>query len=163
WLLWPATLGGSTTYVVTHGISMEPRFSTGDLALLRSAGSYDVGDVIAYPSPTLGTVVMHRIVARDGDAFVPEGDNNSRQDPAVPALPALPPAARARAQQAALGCAAVALLAGAGEAVLLTLPATQTETPSVTVTEQARWDWTGTAVLGATYPTGRIATGDPVY
>ncbi len=27
WLFWPAQLGGATTYVSTHGISMEPGFS----------------------------------------------------------------------------------------------------------------------------------------
>ena len=44
WLFWPTSLGGGTTYVVTHGQSMEPGFSTGDLAVLRPAGSYEVGD-----------------------------------------------------------------------------------------------------------------------
>ena len=39
WFLWPSGLGGGTTYVSTHGISMEPRFHTGDLAVLRAADS----------------------------------------------------------------------------------------------------------------------------
>src|SRR3954470_16839554 len=80
WLFWPLTLGGGTTYVSTHGISMEPRFQTGDLAILRSAGSYGVGDVVAYRSVSLDTVVMHRIVAMDGDRFVIQGDNNDWLD-----------------------------------------------------------------------------------
>src|SRR3954466_37178 len=80
WLFWPLTLGGGTTYVTTHGISMEPRFHTGDLAILRSAGSYSVGDVVAYRSVSLKTVVMHRIVAMDGDHFVIQGDNNDWLD-----------------------------------------------------------------------------------
>ncbi|TFV86250.1 signal peptidase I [Blastococcus sp. CT_GayMR16] len=80
WLLWPLALGGSTTYVSTHGISMEPRFHTGDMAILRSAGSYAVGDVVAYQSASLDTVVMHRIVALDGDRFVIQGDNNDWLD-----------------------------------------------------------------------------------
>jgi signal peptidase I len=84
WLFWPATLGGGTSYLTTHGVSMQPRFSTGDLAILRPAGSYDVGDVIAYDSPTLHTTVMHRIVARDGDRFVTRGDNNTWVDPDHP-------------------------------------------------------------------------------
>ena len=67
WLFWPLALGGSTTYVSTHGVSMEPRFHTGDLAILRPADCYDVGDVVAYRSAALDTVVMHRIVAVDGD------------------------------------------------------------------------------------------------
>ncbi|MBJ7454191.1 MAG: signal peptidase I, partial [Blastococcus sp.] len=80
WLFWPTSLGGGTTYVVTHGQSMEPGFSTGDLAVLRPTGSYEVGDVVAYRSESLDTVVMHRIVAVDGDRFVIQGDNNDFLD-----------------------------------------------------------------------------------
>lgn len=80
WLFWPAQLGGATTYVTTHGISMEPGFSTGDLAVLRPADTYEVGDVAAYFSPSLNTVVMHRIVAVEGDRFVFQGDNNDWLD-----------------------------------------------------------------------------------
>lgn len=80
WLFWPLALGGGTTYVGTHGISMEPRFHTGDLAILRSAPSYSVGDVVAYRSESLNTVVMHRIVDMDGDRFVLQGDNNTWLD-----------------------------------------------------------------------------------
>jgi signal peptidase I len=85
WLFLPTALGGGTTYVSTHGTSMQPRFSTGDLAVLRPAGSYEVGDVIAYRSDTLDTTVMHRIVQRDGDRFVTQGDNNSWLDQDHPA------------------------------------------------------------------------------
>jgi signal peptidase I len=80
WLFLPTALGGSTTYVSTYGTSMEPRFSTGDLAVLRPAGSYEVGDVVAYRSQGLDTTVMHRIVERDGDRFVTQGDNNDFLD-----------------------------------------------------------------------------------
>ena len=80
WVFWPLTLGGATTYVGTHGTSMEPRFHTGDLAILRSAPSYSVGDVVAYRSDALDTVVMHRIVDVDGDRFVIQGDNNTWLD-----------------------------------------------------------------------------------
>jgi hypothetical protein len=59
---------------------MEPRFHTGDLAILRSAPSYSVGDVVAYRSVSLNTVVMHRIVDMDGDRFVIQGDNNDWLD-----------------------------------------------------------------------------------
>src|SRR5215218_2486016 len=80
WMFLPTSLGGSATYVSTFGTSMEPGFHTGDLAVLRPAGSYDVGDVIAYRSDSLNTTVMHRIVERDGDRFVTQGDNNSWLD-----------------------------------------------------------------------------------
>ena len=80
WLFWPAQLGGATTYVTTHGVSMEPGFSTGDLAVLRPADSYEVGDVAAYLSDSLNTVVMHRIVSVEGDRFAFQGDNNDWLD-----------------------------------------------------------------------------------
>lgn len=81
----PERLGGTTTYVTTHGISMEPRFHTGDLALVRAASGYDVGDVVAYRSATLHRVVLHRIIGRRGDRFVFKGDNNDFVDPERPA------------------------------------------------------------------------------
>src|SRR3954447_13210168 len=80
WWLWPATLGGRTTYLVTHGISMEPRFHSGDLALVRPAFGYAVGDVVAYRSDALHTVVLHRIVAVEDGRFRLRGDNNSWLD-----------------------------------------------------------------------------------
>jgi signal peptidase I len=86
WMFLPTSLGGSATYVSTFGTSMEPGFHTGDLAVLRPAGSYEVGDVIAYRSDSLNTTVMHRIVDRDGDRFVTQGDNNSWLDEDHPAL-----------------------------------------------------------------------------
>jgi signal peptidase I len=72
----PVGLGGSTTYVVTHGVSMEPRFHTGDLAIVRSQSSYHVGEIVAYQSKMLGTVVLHRIIGKTGDRFLFKGDNN---------------------------------------------------------------------------------------
>jgi signal peptidase I len=80
WFFWPAALGGATTYVSTYGASMEPGLHTGDLAVLRPAGSYSVGDVVAYRSESLDTVVMHRIVAGDADGFVTQGDSNDWLD-----------------------------------------------------------------------------------
>jgi signal peptidase I len=85
WLIaGPAPLGGTTTYVTTHGISMEPRFHTGDLALVRPAAAYRVGQVVAYRSAVLHRVVLHRIIARDGDRYVVKGDNNNFVDPDHP-------------------------------------------------------------------------------
>jgi signal peptidase I len=84
WLFWPTALGGRTTYVATHGASMQPRFHTGDLAILTPADRYSTGDVVAYRSATLKTTVMHRIVAQNGDSFLMQGDNNSWTDPDRP-------------------------------------------------------------------------------
>lgn len=85
WLfLAPANLGGRTTYVITHGVSMEPKFHTGDLAVLRAKPEYHVGDVAAYHSATLHTIVMHRIVGDSDGRFTFKGDNNSWLDPDHP-------------------------------------------------------------------------------
>jgi signal peptidase I len=78
-LFWPANLGGRTTYVGTHGTSMEPRFHAGDLALVRPASSYKVGDIIAYHSNTLHATVMHRIIA-DSPVISTKGDHNNFVD-----------------------------------------------------------------------------------
>lgn len=80
WLFWPSTLGGATTYVSTTGTSMEPDFHTGDLALLSTADSYAVGDVVAYHSETLDKIVMHRVVAVEDGRLVTQGDNNDWLD-----------------------------------------------------------------------------------
>ncbi len=80
----PTQLGGSATYVVTHGISMEPRFHSGDLAIVRSQSSYHVGEIVAYHSHDLHTIVLHRIIGRQGDRYIFKGDNNDFVDPEHP-------------------------------------------------------------------------------
>jgi signal peptidase I len=77
-------IGGSTNYVVTHGVSMEPRFKTGDLALVTPAAHYRVGDVAAYHSSLLHIVVLHRIYAIHDGRYTFKGDNNDFLDPVHP-------------------------------------------------------------------------------
>jgi signal peptidase I len=80
WLTFaPPQLGGSTSYVITHGNSMEPRIQEGDLVLLRE-GSYGPGTVVGYRSDALQQVVMHRIVEETPQGFVTKGDNNTWLD-----------------------------------------------------------------------------------
>ncbi|WP_162254927.1 signal peptidase I [Arthrobacter sp. Soil762] len=81
WLAWPAELGGQTTYLSTFGDSMEPQFHAGDLGILRPAERYDVGDVVAYRSDLLQTMVLHRIVSIADGHYTFQGDNNSWLDP----------------------------------------------------------------------------------
>ncbi|MCW2699250.1 MAG: signal peptidase [Blastococcus sp.] len=80
WTFWPQALGGGMTYLVTHGTSMEPSFHAGDLAIVRATEHYEVGDVVAYRSDSLNTIVMHRIVSGDDAGFVTQGDNNEWLD-----------------------------------------------------------------------------------
>ncbi|HEX5853723.1 MAG TPA: signal peptidase I, partial [Solirubrobacteraceae bacterium] len=76
----PVALGGSTTYVVTDGVSMQPRFHAGDLVLVRGQSDYRVGQIVAYHSNVFHTVVLHRIIARAGGRYVFKGDNNNFTD-----------------------------------------------------------------------------------
>jgi signal peptidase I len=84
WLLLPAGLGGSASFVGTRGVSMEPLFHTGDLAVLRTADEYHVGDVVGYQSQTLNTLVLHRVVRSADGVLTTKGDNNSWEDPDHP-------------------------------------------------------------------------------
>jgi len=72
----PKPLGGPVSYVVTDGISMEPKLNAGDLVIVRDAPVYRVGDVAAYRSDSLGRVVLHRIIRVDSGGYLFRGDNN---------------------------------------------------------------------------------------
>ena len=100
WFFAPTQVGGSTRYVVTKGISMEPRFHTGDLAIVRPADQYKVGDIVAYLEHACCTRgVLHRIIAIHGDRYTFKGDNNNFIDPD-------PSDARSTVRQVVDACAA---------------------------------------------------------
>lgn len=80
----PAQLGGSTAYVIVNGNSMEPGMKRGDLAVVRAADSYRIGDVVTYRHPEIGHVI-HRIVAEENGRFTLQGDNNDFLDSYHPA------------------------------------------------------------------------------
>ncbi len=77
----PTQLGGSTIYSATVGSSMAPLFHKGDLAVIRRAQSYRVGDIVLYESPVLHRPVLHRILVIQNDHYFFKGDNNSFVDP----------------------------------------------------------------------------------
>ena len=79
-LLAPLPVGGTVSYVITHGISMLPKYEAGDLVLVRKADRYAVGDVIAYRSANLDQPVLHRVVEAGDQGYVTKGDNNSWLD-----------------------------------------------------------------------------------
>ena len=82
----PDGLGGRTTYVLVEGTSMEPALGSGDLVVLRKTATYRPGDVVAYESPKLGHLVLHRIVSVDGDRVTTKGDGNDFIDPDRPRI-----------------------------------------------------------------------------
>lgn len=59
---------------------MLPRFVANGLVITRTEHEYPVGEVVAYYNKQLKAVVMHRIVARDGNRYVFKGDNNDFRD-----------------------------------------------------------------------------------
>lgn len=83
-LIAPTQLGGNVSYVNVRGISMEPTLSTGDLLVMRQRDSYDVGQIVAFRSDMGGAVVVHRIVATDGERYLLKGDNNTFLDRYTP-------------------------------------------------------------------------------
>ena len=77
----PTQLGGSVSYVQIYGTSMQPRFHAGDLVLVRGAGDYRVGQIVAYQNGQLGNhVVMHRIIGSANGRYTFKGDNNNFVD-----------------------------------------------------------------------------------
>jgi signal peptidase len=81
----PHALGGSTTFVVVSGDSMEPGLHSGDLVLVRQKEKYSPGQVVAYRvprgEPAAGSTVIHRILRGSGDTgFVVQGDNRALPD-----------------------------------------------------------------------------------
>lgn len=79
--LWPQRWGGTMTYVITSGTSMQPTFTAGDLAVLRTTDDYRVGDVAAYESEEIKRVVMHRVLTEKAGTYTFQGDNNDFIDP----------------------------------------------------------------------------------
>ena len=131
-LCWPARLGGSTTYVMVAGDSMEPTMHTGDLAVMRAQPAYHRGDVVAFRVPQgevgAGPVVIHRVVAGDGRGYVMQGDNKAHPDPWRPTahdvvgrrvllVPRAGQGVRALANPIALG-----LIAGLAAALAVLMP-----------------------------------------
>ncbi|MGN0564137.1 MAG: signal peptidase I [Candidatus Heritagella sp.] len=65
--------------VVATG-SMEPAIGAGDVVIFcrTDPTELEVGDVIQYQSD--GCTVIHRIVEKDGDTFITQGDANNAPD-----------------------------------------------------------------------------------
>lgn len=84
WILFaPMQFGGNAAYVIIYGNSMEPIFLRNDLVILRRDDHPQLGDIYAYRQPQIG-LVIHRMIDRQGDLFVFQGDNNSFIDSYYP-------------------------------------------------------------------------------
>jgi signal peptidase I len=77
----PTKLGGSTTYSITDGISMEPLLYKNDLAVVRPQSSYHVGEVVLYENQLLHRDVLHRVYLIQNGNYFFKGENNDFVDP----------------------------------------------------------------------------------
>lgn len=85
-VLTAAALGtGRVAYVATSGVSMNPAFRAGDLAVVVRTGNYRNGHVVAYRDVETKITVLHRIVGGDAAAgYALKGDHNAAVDLARP-------------------------------------------------------------------------------
>lgn len=67
--------------VVVSG-SMEPRLSVDDLIIVKAAEDYGVNDIVLFQEGS--HLVIHRIVAVDGDTVTTKGDANNTSDAPIP-------------------------------------------------------------------------------
>ena len=82
----PTSLGGTSSWTVVVGRSMEPTLDSGDLVVTRAQSDYAVGDVIVYKIPEgsagEGVMVIHRITGGSAsEGFITTGDNREHSDP----------------------------------------------------------------------------------
>src|SRR3954451_11351891 len=78
-------LTGQISYVVTHGMSMNPVYYQDDLVVVVKSDSYQVGQVAAYHGSGPGVKVLHRIIGGDETSgYIFKGDNNQSIDVVKP-------------------------------------------------------------------------------
>ncbi len=77
----PQALGGPVEILTTRGNSMEPLFHEGDFVVIRRDPTPEVGEILAYYSEQIDSVVLHRAVDIEDGRFVLKGDNNDWLDP----------------------------------------------------------------------------------
>ena len=68
---------GTGVAVVLSG-SMEPELNVHDLVIIREAEEYKIGDIVVYQNN--GMLVIHRIVAMEGEVVCTKGDANNAED-----------------------------------------------------------------------------------
>lgn len=66
--------------VVLSG-SMEPTLGINDVIIIRKTDSYEVNDIVVYQSGN--TMIVHRIIAKDGETIITRGDANNVEDAPV--------------------------------------------------------------------------------
>lgn len=62
--------------------SMEPTFAAGDLIIVKESETFAVDDIVVYQDG--GSLVVHRVIAADGDTLTTQGDANNVADDPIP-------------------------------------------------------------------------------
>lgn len=75
----PVQIGGSNTFALVRGDSMEPKFHNNDFVLATAQRQYKSGDIVIYKK--MGGLVIHQIVpCGRKDIFCTKGINNEYPD-----------------------------------------------------------------------------------
>ncbi|MEQ1873241.1 MAG: signal peptidase I [Ilumatobacteraceae bacterium] len=85
WFLWPSSLGGSSRFIKVQGYSMEPTYQTGDLVMVDTDATPEIGDIIVFAipdnEPGAGNLVVHRLIGeREDGTLITQGDNTESPD-----------------------------------------------------------------------------------
>lgn len=67
--------------VVLSG-SMEPEFSKGDLIFVKETETYAENDIVVFQTGNI--LIVHRIIAIDGETITTKGDSNNVADEPIP-------------------------------------------------------------------------------
>ena len=83
WYQWvaPTYVGGKSTYVLVHGVSMEPMLHTGDLAVARTEPKYQVGDLVVFQVGDQGQVIHKLYKLLPNGYWKTKGIHNTWVDP----------------------------------------------------------------------------------
>jgi hypothetical protein len=79
-----AVLTERVSYVITHGVSMQPTYHADDLVVVVRHHSYEIGQIAAYDGRRPGVEVLHRVVGKEAGSYVLKGDNNQSIDAITP-------------------------------------------------------------------------------
>jgi len=71
---------GTGVAVVMSG-SMSPALEVDDLVIVREQAHYEVSDIVVYQSGS--RLIVHRIIAEEGDQVITQGDANNVSDPPI--------------------------------------------------------------------------------
>lgn len=67
-------LGTSTPMFSVVSESMEPTLHVGDMVIIQSQKTYEVGEIVVYMRGNIP--IVHRIIEKDPEGYIIKGDNN---------------------------------------------------------------------------------------